>query len=99
VQTGAGGKLPLSASVGRANGSIVVRAILESIMTVKKLEMHNSFSFESPYTSLAHSIFNAHTRHNPTFDEHQVHFSTQNNWWVNNYQPRIGIPLQRFKEV
>lgn len=60
VQTSAGGKLSLNASVGRANGSIVTRAILESIMTSKALEMCSSFRDESPCISLESSIFDAH---------------------------------------
>lgn len=99
MQTNVEGKLPLSASVGRANGSIVARAILQSIMASKELQKRSSFRDESPYFSLESSIFDAHMRHNPTFKEHQIHFSAQNDWWANNYQPRIGIALRRLKEV
>lgn len=99
MQTNVEGKLPLSASVGHINGSIVARAILASIMTSKELEMRSSFRDESPYISLAHSILDAHTKHNRRFDEHQIQFSTQNDWWANNYQPRIGIALEKFKEI
>lgn len=89
----------MNASVGRANGSIVARAILQSIMASKDLQKRSSFRDESPYFSLESSIFDAHMRHNPTFKEHQIHFSAQNDWWANNYQPRIGIALRRLKEV
>jgi len=93
VQTSNEGKLPLSASVGHANESIVASAILESITSIQGLERRSDFIYYPPYTSLANSTFDAHTRHNPRFDEHQVHFSAQNYWWHNNCQSRIGIPL------
>lgn len=78
MQTSSEGNFPLNASVGHANGSIVASAILESIMTIGELEAHNYFRHEKPYISLGYSIMDVHMRQNPTFDEHQIHFSTQN---------------------
>jgi hypothetical protein len=90
---------PLSASLGRANGSMIATAILKSIISIDDQEAASDITDQPTYISLAHAIHTSHKKLDTMFEENQIHFSAQDDAWAMQYQARIGLPLEGFKTI
>ncbi|KAL1964250.1 hypothetical protein VTN77DRAFT_7208 [Rasamsonia byssochlamydoides] len=90
---------PVSRSTGRASGSTIATAILQSIIAIEESDMEAQEIREHPtYIQLALSIFKTLKKIDRFGEEQMIHFSAQDDSWETHYQQRVGLPLTSFKE-
>ncbi|KAJ1707381.1 hypothetical protein G4B11_008311 [Aspergillus flavus] len=88
--------LPLSASVGRASGSLAASAVLRCLIDA---EDEIKERMEHPtYIQLAKSVYDCVKGMGMLGDAQHIYFSAENDEWEMSYQPRLGLPLMSYKE-
>jgi hypothetical protein len=88
-----------STSLGRASGSTVASAILQSIVAIEESGLNETEVRDHPtYISLALSIHESLKRLDTFANEQKIHFSAQDDAWESNYRHRLGLPLTHFKK-
>ncbi|KAK2812267.1 hypothetical protein FQN50_001625 [Emmonsiellopsis sp. PD_5] len=89
-----------SRSVGRACGSSIASAVMQSIISIdEEKEIDRAEVRNHPtYMSLADEIFQTISKIHPLAGEQQVHFSAQNDEWEAHFGKRTGFSLNRFKD-
>ncbi|KAL1964885.1 hypothetical protein VTN77DRAFT_6238 [Rasamsonia byssochlamydoides] len=89
---------PLSRSIGRASGSMVASAILQSLISIESALEEQEVQDHPTYIQLAYSIFDTLTRIDSFGEHQQIHFSAQDDEWETAYRCRLGLPLISYKD-
>ncbi|QKX58006.1 uncharacterized protein TRUGW13939_05126 [Talaromyces rugulosus] len=89
---------PVSASVGRAGGSVFAGSILQSLIDLSESPDRHQILEDPTYIELANSVYVAYNKLNPYPEDQGIHFSAQDDTWEKQYEQRVGIPLSRFRE-
>ncbi|KAL1963676.1 hypothetical protein VTN77DRAFT_7880 [Rasamsonia byssochlamydoides] len=89
---------PLSRSVGRASGSTVATAILQSLIDIEAAPEEQEVREHPTYIQLAHSIFETLKKIDRFREDQQTHFAAQDDEWETEYRRRLGLPLASYKD-
>lgn len=88
---------PVSSSLGRACGSMIASAILQTGIAIEESQDTAEIRQDPTYISFAHSIYESYKRLDLFADEQKIHFSAQDDQWALHFKRRSGIPLSQLK--
>ncbi|KAF7585886.1 hypothetical protein BBP40_009937 [Aspergillus hancockii] len=88
---------PVSSSLGRACGSIIASAILQTSIAIEESQETAEIYQDLTYISFARSIYDSYKRLDHFADKHKIHFSAQDDQWALHFKCRSGIPLAQLK--
>lgn len=89
----------VSRSIGRACGSSVASAIMQTIIGVDEEGDQGQEVYNHPtYMGLAARVFETISKIHSLADEQNIHFSAQDDEWEVHFGKRTGFPLKSFKE-
>ncbi|QKX55187.1 uncharacterized protein TRUGW13939_02279 [Talaromyces rugulosus] len=88
---------PVSSSIGRACGSMITSAILQTSIAIEESQETAEVHHDPTYISFAHSIYDLYKRLDRFSDERAIHFSAQDDQWGLHFKHRCGIPLSQLK--
>jgi hypothetical protein len=87
----------LSSSIGRACGSMITSAILQTSIAIEESQETTEIRHDPTYISFARSIYDLYKRLDHFSDERAIHFSAQDDQWGLHFKRRSGIPLSQLK--
>ncbi|KAJ6114010.1 hypothetical protein N7523_007327 [Penicillium sp. IBT 18751x] len=86
----------VSASVGRASGSLAASAILHCLIDAEDATQE---SREHPtYIGFSKSVYDCMKGMGALGGYQEIYFSAENDEWETSYQPRLGLPLTSYKD-
>lgn len=88
---------PVSSSIGRACGSMITSAILQTSIAIEESQETAEIRQDPTYISFARSIYDSYKRLDRFADEQAIHFSAQDDQWGLHFKRRSGIPLSQLK--